>query len=396
MTMPRLRWSDAAVGVAVAAFGGWEASARAATGGAVLTIVLLMAVAAGLYRAAPAVGLALVWASSLLQVWSGLDVALVQLAAALVAFGTARYGRPLTLWLSGLSIPVGSALALLYIRAHGTRSLADISNAITPNGQVSQTSALLLPLFILSAPWALGLVLRLTARLRRTRQEREQAEVEAARSQEIASVRAEQARLARDVHDVVGHSLTVILAQADSAEFMDDTDIDRIRTALANISTSARTSLGDVRRVLSSTEDPTEQVPLMTGGLDSLVDGVRSAGNDVRSEVEGVPRPLPPELDVVAFRVLQEMLTNALKHGRRGAPIAVRRSFGADTLRIEVQNVAADSPGDESAEGIGLSGMRRRLQAVGGWLDVRRDDAPGGPDCTTTAWVPLRPHGAGG
>ncbi len=339
MTMPRLRWSDAAVGVAVAAFGGWEASARAATGGAVLTIVLLMAVAAGLYRAAPAVGLALVWASSLLQVWSGLDVALVQLAAALVAFGTARYGRPLTLWLSGLSIPVGSALALLYIRAHGTRSLADISNAITPNGQVSQTSALLLPLFILSAPWALGLVLRLTARLRRTRQEREQAEVEAARSQEIASVRAEQARLARDVHDVVGHSLTVILAQADSAEFMDDTDIDRIRTALANISTSARTSLGDVRRVLSSTEDPTEQVPLMTGGLDSLVDGVRSAGNDVRSEVEGVPRPLPPELDVVAFRVLQEMLTNALKHGRRGAPIAVRRSFGADTLRIEVQNV---------------------------------------------------------
>ncbi len=397
MTAPRLRWSDAAVGVAVGALGVWEASARGSSaddgaGRSMLVVALLMGVAAGLYRAAPAGALGLVWTACLVQVLNGLDVAFVQLAAALVSFGTARSGRPFTLWLSGLSIPLGSALALLYVRANGTTSLAILSDAVTPNGRVSLTSAFLLPFVVLAAPWGLGLVLRLTARLRRTREEQAEAELEAARAQEIAEVRAEQTRLARDVHDVVGHSLTVILAQADSAEFMDDADIDRIRAALADISTSARRSLGDVRQVLSSTNDPADGAPLATGGLDGLVDGVSSAGNDVRSSVVGVPRPLPPELDGVAFRVLQEMLTNALKHGRRGAPIDVERSFGDDSLRIEVRNVASDRAGDPPAEGIGLPGMRRRLDSVGGRLAVRRDDVPGGPVFITTAWVPLRPQ----
>lgn len=398
MTLPRLPWWDVALGVAVGAFGLWEVSVRAGTahdaGGSAVVIVLLMAVAAGSYRLAPAVGLSLVWAASALQLWQGLDVTLVQLAAVLVSFGTARYGHPVTLWLSGLSIPLGSAIAVLYVRANGSSSLAVLSNAVTPYARVSVTSAFLLPFVVLAAPWGLGLVLRLTARLRRTRQEREQAEVEAARSQEIAELRAAQTLLARDVHDVVGHSLAVILAQAESAEFMDDTDIGRIRAALANISSSARTSLGDVRRVLSSTDEPTDGVPLATAGLDSLVDGVRSAGHVVRSQVEGVPRPLPPELDVVAFRVLQEMLTNALKHGRRHEPIDVERCFGDDSLRIEVRNVAGDGAGDPKAEGIGLPGMQRRLDAVGGRLDVHRDDGPSGPVFTTTAWVPLRRPGS--
>lgn len=404
-----LRWSDAGIGVAVAAFGAWEASVRASSAGrdvsgSALVIALLMAVAAALYRAAPATALALVWAACAFQVLQSQDVALVQLAAAIVSFGAARYGRALTVWVSGLSIPVGSALALLYVRANGTSSLAVLTDAVAPpGGRISMTSAFLLPLSVLSLPWALGLVLRLTARLRRTREEREQAEIEAARSLEIAEVRAEQARLARDVHDVVGHSLTVILAQADSADYMDDQDIDRIRAALRNISTSARRSLGDVRQVLSSTNEASPDgmggavTPLATGGLDSLVDGVRSAGNDVRSRVVGTPRPMPPELDVVAFRVLQEMLTNALKHGRRGEPIDVERCFNADTLRIEVHNAAAgDDPSGSDldvGEGIGLPGMRRRLEAVGGRLAVGRDEAPEGPVFTSTAWVPLRPHG---
>ena len=129
-------------------------------------------------------------------------------------------------------------------------------------------------------------------------------------------MRAEQARLARDVHDVVGHSLTVILAQAESVQFMPDDDIERIRAALANIATSARQSLGDVRQVLSPRR-PQRRRRRRRASLDSLVEGVRSAGHEVTRPWSGSPRPLPPELDVVAFRVLQEMLTNALKHGRR-------------------------------------------------------------------------------
>ena len=408
MTQRSLWWSDVAVGLAVAVFGVWEAITRASSLAdglptRALMVALFMALAAALYRIAPGAALVVVWGTSAFQVLSGLDVALVQMAAAIVAFGTARHGRLLTVWLSGLSIPVGSALALLYVRAHGTATWHVLTSAVASSGRVSMTSAFLLPLSVLSLPWALGLVLRLTARLRRTREERERAEVDAARSQEIAGMRAEQARLARDVHDVVGHSLTVILAQADSAEYMDDGDIDRIRAALRNISTSARTSLGDVRQVLSSTNEASvsaggEKPALAPGGLDSLVEGVRSAGNDVRSRVAGTPRPMPPELDVVAFRVLQEMLTNALKHGRRGAPIDVERAFDDDTLRIAVHNLAdetaiPDGLGADVSPGIGLPGMQRRLEAVGGRLDVHRDGAAGA-DFTTTAWVPLRPDSA--
>lgn len=406
MTTLPSRWWDAGVGIAVGVFGLWEAFARTSSAGggvadSAVLVALLMAVAATLYRAEPAFALALVWATCAFQLYEGLDVALVQLAAAIVAFGTARYGSAVTVWLSGLSIPIGAALALIYVRTHGTTSLAVLTDAVAANGRISTTSAFLLPLSVLSLPWGLGLVLRLAARLRRTREEAEQAEIEAARSLEIAEVRAEQARLARDVHDVVGHSLTVILAQADSADYMDDNDIDRIRAALRNISTSARQSLGDVRQVLSSTNEPStsgasEPTPLATGGLDSLVDGVRSAGNDVRSTVTGTPRPMPPELDVVAFRVLQEMLTNALKHGRRGEPITVDRCFDADTLSIEVRNLAAyapvDSAGAEIRPGVGLTGMHRRLEAVGGRLAVRRDDVAEGQVFSTTAWVPLRPN----
>jgi signal transduction histidine kinase len=123
----------------------------------------------------------------------------------------------------------------------------------------------------------------------------------------------------------------------------------------------------------------------------------------VESTVVGTPQPMPPDLEVVAFRVLQEMLTNAIKHGRRDQPVLVERHWDGD-LRVEVQNavgpdasapaldetqpirgVPAPSP---SEGGQGLDGMRRRLEAVGGRLDVRRRTDP--PTFTATAWLPVR------
>jgi signal transduction histidine kinase len=392
-------WVDTTLGVAVGLFGLWEMGLRGTIGdeaGVALLITVAMGLAAGTYRVLPSLALGLVWSASVLQVATGRDVALVQLATIFVAYGTARYGRPATLWASGLSIPVGAVIALVYVRANGADALTNLIGALVPSQLTSLTTAFLLVLVVLSAPWGVGLILRLQAQFRDARAARERAEIDTARAQEVATLRADQARLARDVHDVVGHSLTVILAQADSVAYMEDADIDRIRAAVTNISASARRSLGDVRQVLSSTNDPAEGTPRPAGGLDSLLEGVSGGGNDVRSTVDGTPQPLPPELDVVAFRVLQEMLTNALKHGRRGAPIEVGRLWGTDYLRIQVRNAVADGVEQGAPEGLGATGMRRRLEGVGGRLEMRQDDAPGhGRLFTATAWVPVRPGGSG-
>ena len=395
----RSRWPDIALGLFVTSLGVWPAT-RTGGDGATLLIGLGMAVAAGLYRLAPAWALGLVWATAAVQVYSRHDVAPAQLAALLVSYGAARHGRTATVWVSGLSIPLGAAAALIYLEEYGTALpyRLGLSTVEQVTSVTTLTAGYVLAAAVLAAPWVLGLVLRLNASYRRSTEDRQRAEADAVRARELAELRADQARLARDVHDVVGHSLTVILAQADSTEAMADTDIDKIRGAMANIAASARHSLGDVRHVLSATLDGDVAVTRPPGELDSLVDGVRAAGNDVQSWVEGEPRPLPPELDVVAYRVLQEMLTNALKHGRRGAPVHVVRSWQAEHLLIHVRNLVGETPvrpGDGTVvgapnDGVGLAGMRRRLEAVGGVLEVGRAESPAGPEFVASGWVPLR------
>jgi len=217
---------------------------------------------------------------------------------------------------------------------------------------------------------------------------------ESEQAREIARLREEQARLARDVHDVVGHSLAVILAQAESAQYLDDLDTDALKKTMATIATSARTSLQDVRTVLTATRQP----PAASArGFDQLVEGVRASGHEVRCTEIGTPQPLPPELEVVAYRVQQEMLTNAIRHGRRDQPVEVERHWEGE-LRIEVRNVVGGGEDDTDPEitrpmtatGQGLHGMRRRLEGVGGRLDVRLREEAVGTTFTVTAWVPVR------
>src|SRR5690606_16525156 len=227
--------------------------------------------------------------------------------------------------------------------------------------------------------------LRTMSRAQATQTARQQAESDRAEAQEVARLRASQARLARDVHDVVGHSLAVIVAQAESARFLPDDDPERIKTTLATIASSARSSLQDVRQVLSATRTGATPAAVPDGGLDTLIDGIRQAGYPVTATVVGVPRPLPPELDLVAYRVLQEMLTNALRHGRPGEPLHVERRW-LDEFEIEVTNRVGEPPGGRAGEG--LDHMRRRLEAVGGRLATRTDETSGA--FVATAWLPLR------
>ncbi len=412
-----------------------------------IVVALGTGAAVAISREQPGLALTLTWVLGLVHVVLLTPLTIVELALGMVFFTTARWGSALVATLAGLSIGVSGVVSLLLVAAYRfdvvdvvPAPLADaLVSALAPLGYVSLLFGSFLGVALLSVPWLAGLVLRFSDRATTSRVGQEQAEEETRRAlheseqaREIAQLRDGQARLARDVHDVVGHSLAVILAQAESAQFLPDTDTEKLKATLATIATSARSSLQDVRRVLTvaAGEQPSPEAPRP---LDTLVEGVRASGREVVSRELGTPQPLPPELEVVAYRVLQEMLTNAIKHGARDEPVLVERLWPdgswpdsswpdsswpdgswAGELRLEVRNSLAGPgaavtdetqplstqsappsarPTDPADDGRGLDGMRRRLEACGGRLDVRRRDGerPGEPATfTTTAWVPVR------
>ncbi len=399
---------DAMAGVAAFLLAIWEVThdSSGVTGGASAYLVaLLLAVAVGLSRQAPSAALTASWCLGFVHLATGVQPLVSEVLLAAVAFGCARWGSNLVVWLSGISIPLGAAVAVAWLdptvfydslRVAGVRGLAERAYY---GGNSWRVTAGLMGAGLLMAPWLLGLALRFSARSDASRASQVAAEAERDQAAEIARLREEQARLARDVHDVVGHSLAVILAQAESAQYLDDTDPAALKQTMTNIAVTARGSLDDVRSVLATTQGG-PVAPTAQPDLESLLDGVRASGHTVESTVVGTPQPMPPELEVVAFRVLQEMLTNAIKHGRRDQPVHVERHWDSD-LRIEVQNAVPpdERPLDETQPisgvpvpseqiGQGLDGMRRRLEAVGGRLDVRRRTDP--PTFTATAWVPVR------
>ena len=390
-----------AVGSAVAVLGIWEVgfadirtrmSARD-----LVAFVCCFAAAVASYRLLPGLGLTLLWVLALLQVWNDVPLLLVELAVVVIAYGCGRYGSVATLVASAASVPAVALVVVLTIQVglevpSANETYYDVLAAGSLRSLLARV--LLFGIALLVLPWLLGMLLRVLGREARTRAEQIETARERDQAAELAEVREGQARLARDVHDVVGHSLAVILAQAESAQYLPDDEPDRLKHTLATIATSARSSLQDVRHVLGATGDRTP-----SGGLDTLIEGVRSSGHEVLATEVGDPRPLPPELTTVAYRVLQEMLTNAIRHGRRDEPVHVERHW-QEELRIEVRNVidmatvetmplVAQTDGPPPA-GHGLEGMRRRLESVGGRLDVRPRTGPGLPTFTVTAWLPTR------
>jgi signal transduction histidine kinase len=365
-------------------------------------LAVAVAIAIALCRRAPAVALALSACVGLAQVAGNTPVLLVEVAFFAVVFATARWGHPVTAAAGALMVPAAAAMAITLVSQQDTLpllSLVDASRLRDATYSFASTwrvGAGIILALLLAAPWLAGIALRFVDRARVSRLSQQRAEEQTALAQreteqarEIARLRDEQARLARDVHDVVGHSLAVILAQAESAQYLPDDDPDRLKQTLATIATSARSSLQDVRQVLSAPDAG----PAQARPLDTLVDGVRAGGHEVVLRELGTARPLPPDLEVTAYRVLQEMLTNAVKHGRRDEPVFVERHWPdgshADDLRVEVRNTVSGAP---EGKGQGLDGMRERLATVGGRLDVRRREEAEGTSFTATAWLPLGPR----
>ncbi len=208
---------------------------------------------------------------------------------------------------------------------------------------------------------------------RADRLEQEQAE------RELAAVAAERGRIARELHDVIAHSVSLMGVQAGAVERVLERDPDKAREALRSIQSTARESVGELRRllgILRAEEEPVGLIPQPgLAALAALVADSSRAGLPVGFTVEGDPRPLPAGVELSAYRVIQEALTNARKHAP-GTSAQVVLRYGTDEIDLSVTN-AAGMPvnGVESAppagSGHGIVGMRERVAIYGGSLEAR-------------------------
>lgn len=178
----------------------------------------------------------------------------------------------------------------------------------------------------------------------------------------------ERNRLAREVHDVVAHSLAVVIAQADGARFAAESKPETVAPALEAISDTARRALGEVRTMLHDLRTSGEGgVVPGADDLTGLVEGVRGLGVEVEEVAFGEPRALSRTVGLATYRIAQEALTNAMRHGDRTAPVGFEVDWGEREVVLVVTNAVPDEavPASERA-GHGVTGMRERAADAGG------------------------------
>jgi signal transduction histidine kinase len=203
---------------------------------------------------------------------------------------------------------------------------------------------------------------------------------------------AERARIARELHDVVAHNVSVMVVQADGASYALDSEPEKARQALAAIASTGRQALAEMRRmlgVLRSGDGETGLAPLPgIGQLGELLQQIRATGLTVAFTVEGVPGPLPGGVALAAYRIVQESLTNTRKHGGPNASAQVTLRYCEDVLVLGISDDGHGTDPAADGAGHGMIGMRERVALYGGTLEAG-PRADGGYQ--VTARLPLTP-----
>jgi signal transduction histidine kinase len=224
------------------------------------------------------------------------------------------------------------------------------------------------------AAWLLVLAGGTELVLSRRRSAAEEARARAAEAQRRATE--ERLRIAREVHDVVAHNISLINVQAGVALHLIDEQPDQARPALAAIKEASKETLEELRSVVDALRSDGEAAPRApTPGLDDidrLATRTSEAGLPVRVDVSGMPRPVPAGVDLAAYRIVQEALTNATRHAG-ATQVIVRLVHGENDLTVEVADDgrgAASSHVDNGGAGSGITGMRERVTALGGTFEA--------------------------
>ncbi|PFG37565.1 signal transduction histidine kinase [Flavimobilis soli] len=344
------------------------------------------------------------------------SVVLVYLAGLPLAFSNASVALPFGV----VAVPV----ALYSVTLHGPRwsyltaflsglvgcailsaNAALLSSDPTGEGIVTAFVVMFTSSMVLVTSWAFGLMRRsrrdtiaaLVDRADRLERERDQ--------QAQLATSAERTRIAREMHDIVAHSLSVIIAQADGGRYAAATDPDAAARTLGTIAETGRDALADMRRLLGvlRADDPSssagrlggqpglehtgpagtpapdgaERTPQpASGDLETLVEQVRASGVDVSYVRMGTPRQLPPGVGLSVYRVCQESLTNVLKHAGPSASVTVLLRWDATQLTLDVTDDGRGAAAASDGAGHGLVGMRERATMFGGSLSA--GPRPGG------------------
>lgn len=208
-------------------------------------------------------------------------------------------------------------------------------------------------------------------------------------------VEQERTRIARDLHDVLAHSLAVIAAQADGTRYLSKDQPTAVLNALDTIARSARSALVDAQRVIEGVRDDGMVAPQpRLSDIPALLEGMQRGSLKIHSSESGTPVELSTGQQMAVFRIVQECLTNALKHGGRGTDVRLHFDWSGPGLTLHVDSAVAPASRDNVTNppgprvGRGLPGMRERAHLAGGWLTA----GPDGEHFRVTVFIP---YGAG-
>jgi signal transduction histidine kinase len=305
------------------------------------------------------------------RVWPGPVFAVMVLMAAVLAQWPVR----------GALLPVALAIGLYTVAVTMSRATALVAAALAVAAEAPAAGqggwhngwlAALYEVIAIAAVLVAGLyVSTRRAYLAGLRDRAQRLERERDQTSALAAA-VERARIAREMHDSVAHHLTIIVALSDGALAAVNRSPAQASEAIRGVSTTAREALAETRRLLGvlRPEGGLELRQPLPGlsDLESLFTRVRAAGLPVRYERSGPPGDTPPGVQLVVFRLVQEALTNTMKHAGPGANAAVRLQLAPGEVRVEVEDDGVGSAGVPRAPGGGLTGMRERVGAFGGEL----------------------------
>jgi signal transduction histidine kinase len=326
--------------------------------GLALAVTLLTGVAVAVRRRWPVATLVVVAAVILVQQFYGASLNFGSLAAVIALFTVAAETPRRTSLVVLALLPAYLMVAdLAYAAIHPTSTELLIGQFISA-------------VVIFGIVWLAGDSYRSRrARMRELEERADRLEREQAERARIA-VQNERAIIARELHDIVAHSVSVMVVQAGAARRIVDDQPDEARAAMASIETTGREALVEMRRLLGVLRSDAGPAPLEPqqglAGIGTVIAGADRAGVVVELVIEGDPQPLPPGLDLTAYRIVQEALTNTVKHAAP-AHATVRIRYEPDALDLDIVDDGSRTDAERDATGgHGLIGMEERVRLYGG------------------------------